>query len=224
MSKNIEKLHNWKSWAAKVKELSGGLPVMFVDQYEQSSRYSYLIGQEVHSYNTFDYRETQHDFWSLEDSLQGKDVFAITAFYKNSADKTDTTEDGIRIQYYVIRNFRSFRKVAIAMQKEITIEKAEDSVLLSVILKNNYGYTVNFSDAGNRKIFLNAHFLDGMQPKLTQQLDTLTTLLSAGSSASKNVFIKMPKEPGIYDLRFSIQVEGIAPPINSKKFKVRVIK
>ena len=77
-------LHGWDSWADEVQELSGGLPIMFNNHYERASRYAWLTGDIVHCYNTFDYRETQHDLMDLEENLQGKRVFQINR-------KRDTT-------------------------------------------------------------------------------------------------------------------------------------
>ena len=77
-------LHGWDSWADEVQELSGGLPIMFNNHYERASRYAWLTGDIVHCYNTFDYRETQHDLMDLEENLQGKRAFQINR-------KRDTT-------------------------------------------------------------------------------------------------------------------------------------
>jgi len=221
-SERIEKLHNWNLWALKIKELSGGLPVMFIDQYEQASRYSYLSGDKVHCYNTFAYRETQHDFWPLEDSLQGKNVLVITRNDGNPLFRIDSSVDRVKIQYHVIENFLSFRKIKISMDEQEISGKAGESKTISLLLTNKYGNSIDFSKVGNKNIFLNAHFLKGLESIVNEKLDSLTMSILPDKAVSKTVVFKLPRVPGIYDLRFSIQVEGIYPSINSKKFVVRV--
>ena len=216
-------IHNWDSWADEVQELSGGLPIMFNNHYERSSRYSYLTGDIVHCHNTFDYRETQHDLLDLEENLQGKRVFQINRFRDTTRYADYYTQIGKGIHYRIVEDFRSFRKV------EITTEEADDlkvqggEISLNLTLTNDYDYAVDFSDVGGRKVYLNAHYLKGLTEVLTIPIEVLTGQMEPGASLQKLVKFSVPELADEYDLRFSIQVEGIEPPINSMKYPVVVL-
>lgn len=221
-TKDWDVLHNWDTWAEEVKTLSGGLPIMFNNHYERSSRYSYLTGDIVHCYNTFDYRETQHDLMDLEEQLQGKRVFQINRYRDTTRYADYYTEIGKGIHYRIIENFRSYRKVEITAEDAEGLQIEGNEITLELTLTNNYDYNIDFSDADGRKVYLNAHFLKGLTEVLTIPVAELTDQMGPGGSITKLVKFAVPDVSGEYDLRFSVQVEGIEPPINSKKYPVVV--
>ena len=216
-------LHNWDSWADEVEDLSGGLPIVFINHYERASRYSYLKGDIVHCYNTFDYRETQHDLWPLEENLQGKTIFLIDRHNRKGEYETFTTTIGKGIHYRIVENFRSFRNVNVEVEGLEDNEFAPgEEVTVNITMKNNYDYAVDFSDVNGREVYLNAHILEGLNPVQTDVLEALTISLAPGEELTKTVKVKMPDVEGKFDLRFSIQVEGIEAPINGRKQRVIV--
>ncbi len=213
-------LHNWDTWAEEVEELSGGLPIMFNNHYERASRYAYLTGDIVHCYNTFDYRETQHDLLPLEENLQGKTIFQINRYRDTTNYEEYITEIGKGIHYRIVEDFRSFRKVEVEVVNEEIIEGISDNkIRLTLRLINNYNYPIDFSDVGARDVYLNAHYLKGLAPVGLQRIQVLTQKMNSEEEIELEVELDRPiLEEGKYHLRFSIQVEGIEPPINSKKY------
>ena len=89
-------------------------------------------------------------------------------------------------------------------------------------MKNNYDYAVDFSDVNEREVYLNAHVLKGLNPISTDVIEILKIRLEPGEELTKTVKVKMPDVEGKFDLRFSIQVEGIEAPINGRKQRVIV--
>ena len=221
-TKDWDVLHNWDTWGEEVKTLSGGLPIMFNNHYERSSRYSYLTGDIVHCYNTFDYRETQHDLMDLEENLQGKDVFQINRYRDTTRYADYYTQIGKGIHYRVVENFRSFRKVTISTEADDLELSPGQSITLELELENGYDYEVDFQKLAGRRVYLNAHFLQGLTPIATRQLELLDAQMGAGDTMKRTVSFQTPEHEGKFDLRFSIQVEGIEPPINSKKYAIAV--
>lgn len=223
-TKDWDVLHGWNTWAEEVQELSGGLPIMFNNHYERSSRYAYLTGDIVHCYNTFDYRETQHDLMSLEEDLQGKTVFQINRYRDTTNYEDHMTQIGKGIHYRVIEDFRSFRKVEIEVEDEDKVEGLEDrSVQLTLKLTNHYDYDIDFLDVQGRKVYLNAHYLDKLTPVGKQRLMVLDQKMSPDGELEMTVNLNKPElKEGKYHLRFSIEVDGIEPPINSKKYELEL--
>lgn len=222
LTKDWDVLHNWDTWGTEVKELSGGLPIMFNNHYERASRYSYLTGDIVHCYNTFDYRETQHDLMTLEEDLQGKRVFQINRSRDTTRYADYYTQIGKGIHYRVIDNFRSFRKVKIEAETDDLKVASGEKVSLELTLTNGYDYAVDFQKLAGKKVSLNAHFLVGLTPVFIHEIEVLDASLAPEEMLKKMVEFQVPGEAGKYDLRFSIQVEGIEAPINSKKYSVIV--
>lgn len=223
-TKDWDVLHNWDTWAKEVKDLSGGLPIMFNNHYERSSRYAYLTGDIVHCYNTFDYRETQHDLLPLEENLQRKTIFQINRYRDTTNYAEYITQIGKGIHYRIVEDFRSFRKVEVEVLDEDLVEGLEtDEVKMTLMLINHYEYPVDFSDVGGRNVYLNAHFLKRLTPVGKQVLKGLDGIIEPGESIEIEVDVKQPQlADGKYHLRFSIEVEGIEPPINSKKYPLEI--
>lgn len=215
-------LHGWDTWADEIEELSGGLPIMFNNHYERSSRYAYLTKDIVHCYNTFDYRETHHDLLPLEENLQGKSVFQINRSRDTVRYDDYFTQIGKGIHYRVIKNFRSYRKVLIEIEdekKEYDL-KAGEILPMTVSLENTYDRVVDFANAGIRQVYLNIHYLKGLTPVGVERLQLLSGKMAIDEIKTLTFDINVPELKGKLDIRFSIQVGEIEPPINSKKYKV----
>ena len=134
----------------------------------------------MHCYNTFDYRETQHDLWPLEEALQGQTVFLIDRHNRKGEYETFTTSIGKGIHYRVVENFRSFRNVQVEV---VELEENEfeggEIVELEITMKNNYDYVVDFADVNGREVYLNAHILEGLSPVQTEVLEVLNISMAA---------------------------------------------
>ena len=223
-TKDWDVLHNWDTWAEEVKELSGGLPTMFNNHYERASRYAYLTKDIVHCYNTFDYRETQHDLLPLEENLQGKTVFQINRFRDTINYQDYETQIGKGIHYRTINNFRSYRNVHVEIVDEEKVYEVEVGEFLNLNLRliNNYDRSIDFGNAGDRRVVLNAHILKGLTPVAKEALSVLSGNMSVDEERTQLVSIKVPDLEGEFHLRFSIEVEGIEPPINSKKYEIEI--
>lgn len=215
-------IHGWDFWADEVEELSGGLPIVFNNHYERSSRYAYLKNDIVHCYNTVEYRPTHHDLLSLEEDLQGKTIFQINRTRDTSRYETYVTQIGKGIHYRVVEDFRSFRKVWIEMEDAASLENlASQDQSFSLKLTNEYEQPIDFSKVGGRKVYLNIHYLQGLNERGKERLLQLNDSMEEGSSLQKEVRVSTPDLPvGKYQIRFSIEVEGIEPPINSQKYKL----
>ncbi len=223
-TKGWDVVHNWDAWADEVEELSGGLPIIFNNHYERSSRYAYLTKDIVHCYNTFDYRETHHDLLPLEENLQGKTVFQINRFRDTTRYADYYTQIGKGIHYRTVDNFRSYRKVNIEIGEDDLAEQGKDffGKPITLNLVNKYGYDISFDDAAPRTVYLTFHLLKGLEPQYKKRIKVLTGAIREGEEWQEEVTIELPKMNGEYDMRFSIEVDGIEPPINSKKYPIQI--
>ena len=86
-------------------------------------------------------------------------------------------------------------------------------------MTNNYDYDISFDDAA-REVFLTFHFLEGLTPRYKIRLQPMTGTIKAGEERVIKAVIGLPSQMGNYDVRFSIEVDGIEPPINSRKYPI----
>jgi hypothetical protein len=69
-----------KIWVNQVKEKAGDKPVVFLDSYQKPSKYWFYAQDTAMALNTVYYRRNNYNFWPIEDSLMGKEVYAVGAY------------------------------------------------------------------------------------------------------------------------------------------------
>lgn len=67
--------HGNKVWTGNLHQKAGSLPVVFVDTYQQASKYWFYTGTPAFSLNSAYYRRNNFNMWPIEDSLIGKAVY-----------------------------------------------------------------------------------------------------------------------------------------------------
>lgn len=72
-----DEMHNNRTWAAAIKESSQGLPVVFMNSYQRPSKYWFYTGDQSFGLNTTRYRRNNYNFWPIEKSFQGREVFVV---------------------------------------------------------------------------------------------------------------------------------------------------
>jgi hypothetical protein len=71
----VDYYHGRREWAAEIKEVAGNSPVLFENNFRESSLYSFYSGQMGIALFSGENRKTQYDLWHFEDSIQNKTVF-----------------------------------------------------------------------------------------------------------------------------------------------------
>ena len=90
-------------------------------------------------------------------------------------------------------------------------------------LSNKYDHDVDFSELMGRSVKLKIYYLRGLEIIGEQTIAELDQLIAEGEVLNLDAMIEIPDlEAGSHDLRFAIEVEGIEPPINSKKYKIEL--
>jgi hypothetical protein len=67
--------HGNRAWATEMRKKAGNLPVVFVNTYQQASKYWFYTGSPAFSMNSPYYRRNNFNMWPIEDTLIGKDVY-----------------------------------------------------------------------------------------------------------------------------------------------------
>lgn len=106
----VERFHSWKTWPQKLHEKTGDVPVVFFNSYQRSSMLWYNTGEMAYSLNVYTERWNNYNFWPIEDSLLGKDVYLMNIY------NVETFEDSIQARLWKVgfskmNNFHSFARV-----------------------------------------------------------------------------------------------------------------
>ncbi len=74
-----DEFHKNRIWAKTVKEKAAGNPVVFVNTYQRASQYWFYSGDTSFALNNIFYRRNNYNFWPLEQRLEQKKVFLVSA-------------------------------------------------------------------------------------------------------------------------------------------------
>lgn len=219
--KNVETLHNWKQWGKELDSLAGKRNIVFVNSYENASRYSYLTGKDSHCLSTYYFNNTHFDQWKIEDTLQGKQVFLIDKRGDDSF-TIHTTKIGEKIKYKTIDNYRSYAKVDIRITPAYPLEfSAKTTINIPIVIVNKHKYPVTIKNNPTLKPQLGFYFMQHYKTK-KQGIAIESLELSPGETKTLNIPISTPQTPGEYQLRLGIQPGWIPATINSPFYKIKI--
>ena len=118
-----DEFHQNKQWAATIRNKAGGLPVVFINTYQKASKYWFYTGNKSFSLNTPLYRRNNFNYWPLEDSLRGKQVYVVN--FGNSTyfpDVISGSENNFT-RGRKIDSFYSYSKIKLELDNNIVVSK-----------------------------------------------------------------------------------------------------
>lgn len=216
-----ENLHNWSSWAREVDSLSGGREVVFLNDYDNASRYHYLTGRPVHVLSNYFFNPTQFDYWEGEKRVQGSSVLLIDNKRHNEEFAVHTTEVGEEVRHAVVNNYRSYSRVEVECLDLVDTYAPGQEIPLYVSLTNRHDYPVSSGLNPDLVPDLYYFFLRG-ERSYSEGIAEPRLYLRPGETSKLIVRIKAPSEPGLYQLRWGIGAGWIPPAINSQRYKIRI--
>jgi 4-amino-4-deoxy-L-arabinose transferase-like glycosyltransferase len=115
-----DEFHQNKKLASLVKEKAGDLPVVFINSYQKTSKYWFYTGHKAFSLNTPLYRRNNFNYWPLEDSFQGKRVYAVifedSVYFPDIIQKTKKATRG-----RIIDSFYSYSKINLVPENKMVV-------------------------------------------------------------------------------------------------------
>jgi len=216
-SKNLE-FHHWDKWAEELKEISDDKPLVFINSYQQASKYSFYAQLPSISLNNIYGRKNQFDIWNLEKNLQGKEVVILPRGRKNF--KSITTVKG---EYNVVNeeNFRSFSFVKINTNiNEIQTELNKPfEVDFSIEFKNGFELDFEANESYPAKVYY--YFFEGKH-HVSHEVTDIHLTNNNWRDNTYSITITPPSKPGKYALYISIRSGWLPPSFNSDKIMVQV--
>jgi hypothetical protein len=126
-----ERYHAWRQWPKLMKEKTHGLPVVFGNSYQRASKYWFYSGQTTYSLNWYRERRNNYNFWPIEDSLLGKQVYLLDIHNLDSFQTKMPTGIGL-IGYRYDSSWNSFAKVKFKPREKNM--HAKENTLLKITL------------------------------------------------------------------------------------------
>jgi hypothetical protein len=131
---NVDYYHGRKLWAEDIEKVAGDRPVLFGDNFRESSLYSFYSGHLGVALQSGERRQSQYELWNYEDGLQGREVvlvqdrpFAGSTELRTRMDKT--------VHYFIAPGFSSYYDIPVEVACPPTV-KSGDSVALAVTVSN----------------------------------------------------------------------------------------
>lgn len=216
-----KEFHYWEKWASEIKNISAGKHVVFINTYQQASKYNYYAREPSHSYNSVYYRKNQYDLWDTERDLQGKEVVVFTKLPRDDFQLTTTSLGDYYFKEFM--NYRSYGKVEIGLSDMDLEMFPGEKKLLSVALKNQFQFPVTFRES----LKLTSIVISVFQHKklINQQefpMNKLSEPLLPGESLEEQLLFEALNEPGDYYLFISLKTGSLDPGINSRKIELRI--
>ncbi len=206
-------------WTETIKQKAGNAYVVFQDQFQDPSWYSYYTNSlKGFAYDSRFYRRTQFDIWPLEDSLQQKRVYYITDEPVKGI-KTDTlkTAKGVFFGGW-INQLRTYQKMLVEVDSVQINTSAGKIVPLQLKITNPYSKTVNFSNENQRQIVVLRAYIMQKDSVLSDQLaqpDFNQLKFKPGETRNFPFNLKAPLQKGKYTLLFSIKTPPFSGPRSS---------
>ena len=214
--------HLWDKWASELSNISSGKPAVFMDSYQQASKYAYYNREPSYSYNSVYHRKNQYDLWDTESQLQGKEVVVFSKVPRKGFVPVPTVFG----DYYSkqLKKFRSYNKVRIVLLDEKLKLVSGEKRQFHIKLTNDFPYPVTFREdpASPTSIVISVF----QHKKLIDQqefvISELAKPLAPGESMDEKLTFKALLKPGDYFLFISIKTGFLEPGINSGKIALTI--
>jgi 4-amino-4-deoxy-L-arabinose transferase-like glycosyltransferase len=202
-SLNTNEFEQNSSWAQKIHDASGGLPVVFISSYQKAAKYWYYGGIPAFSLNTPFYRRNNYNFWPIEKSLQGKKVYAVSkydpAVFRDSFQTSAGLLRGKEIDSFY--SFSGVRLVAVGELKLTTDNKIAATIKIIDPASAFIGVKGLNIEAFQHEVVLQLFSKENLMGSYELQLQP-STIDSSIVQVTSSHEVKLP--PGKYVAKFAI--------------------
>jgi hypothetical protein len=137
-----------KEYYQEIDSIANGRKVIFMNSYQQASKYSFYTKKESFSLNSIYHRKNQYDLLDTEKYFHNQPVF-IVRHHKSSKFDSIKLRTGDEIYFKIIDKFPVFSK----LKAEITVLNnrffTDKPTNISIKIKNPYDYSIDFERKEN---------------------------------------------------------------------------
>ncbi|MFY0253289.1 ArnT family glycosyltransferase [Chitinophaga sp. 30R24] len=205
-------IHHNREWTSQIAARAQGRPVVFINSYQEPSKYMFYTGQLSYSLNTWYSRRSQYNFWDTETRLWGRPVMVV---FDPGLDMPVT--DSLKTvrgtwDYYLMPQYYSYS--LIQLKPALRVIRAKRGAHVNVMLQvdNNYHQPISW-DRNTASVLGYGILAEG---ELFPPVKTAITLEAAVQRQLTNLEVVMPDKPGKYHLKFSV-FAGVLPPTHNSR-------
>lgn len=200
--------HGNKMWVGNLKELSGGIPVVFENSYRRASMYQFYSGIPSISVNNAHYRKNQYSIDGSEALVQGKKVFYVFKG-RSGSPWYYLDKDGNRNYGRFIDPFTSCRRLEAGITGEFSLPPPGKAPFW---IHNPYAGAVPLSE-----LRFGVAYLDAFKRLIEVRpipMEPLPGELAPGDSLRFEVALPLPRDPDPAYARAVISEHGLPWGLN----------
>lgn len=133
-----------KDYFTSIAKFADDRVVIFINSYQNASKYSFYTGRKSFSVNDIYYRPNQYNLWNFEDQINNKKVLFIGAGSSSFADSTKL-ETGDYIKYKKVDDFKLLEQLKATINPPLKILYINQVEKLNLIIENPYHYDLELS-------------------------------------------------------------------------------
>ena len=214
---NVDYYHGRKLWANEIKSIAQNDPVLFSNEFRESSLYSFYSGKTGVALFSLENRQSQYEIWNYEDSVQDKNVLYVSR-YPFPGNDILLTRMGKTVYFKKLNCFSSFYNIPILTNFPQSIKKNSDAdVFLSI--SNGRNKVLHFkcsNDTGNILLLYTIkkenQIIHQEQIKTFSQADSIPV---NGSIQMKAKILSSNLSEGAYSISFGFRTGVIEDSYNA---------
>lgn len=212
-------LWNNKSSNEDIARLADGRPVVFMNNYTASAKYTFYTGQPAYTLPIYFMRQSQWQYSDLDDSFAGQEV--LVAQTEDGRPDNGIWINGKLFWYSVVHDFHSLRKVQITPLTPLQ-RMGGDTVAVDLLLYNPYPYPLFPTEDTPLSLAITFRIEQRVQPCVYVPF---TDTLAPGDSLILHPRFTLPKqlEKGKeYSYAFLLRNPHYLPGDNSPRYRFKV--
>ncbi len=219
--------YGYESWAKDISVAAAGAPVIFQDGFQAPSYYNFYNNTlKGFGYNSYGYRKTQYDIWSIEDSLQSQKVlYVLDRPFPDTTGQFKINTNKAELFGKFVNKARLYQKLQFLPLYYFEEWKPGETRSSLFLISNPYNYAVDFADhEGESAVeLLYGYYQAGKVVQVTPISSPYKQLtIPANGHTRMRIDIKAPKEPGNYTLFIAVKTSPFPGSRNSGMIKLNV--
>jgi len=130
-----------KDYYLEIDQLASGRNVVFMNSYQQASKYSFYTKKESFSLNSIYSRKNHYDLLNPENEFNNKSILLVR-HYKSSKFDSIKLNSGEFVYYKKIDNYPVFSKLKANLKFD---DFSKESTKIELTLENPYNYKIDFN-------------------------------------------------------------------------------
>jgi len=202
-----------QKWAKAIQSKTGELPVVFMNSYQNASKFEFYTKQKAITISNVMSRKNQYNLWQFEDSLRGETI----ALIPNYIVKEFETIDGISplTHFGIINNFQYYSQVELVPKNWKKRIKTRDS--LKVSLEMIHSDAFSFTENADYPSYISYVFFED-----NNYISQHKTAINCATVNRQDISLKMnlPEKKGTYQVYFSIKTGRFPVGLNSRVYEL----